>query len=45
MDIVKKKIDELQGEINIESESGKGTTVTVELPVYTKDRQDESDYC
>jgi len=33
MDVVKRKISELRGEINIETEIHKGTTITVKLPL------------
>lgn len=33
MDVVKKKIEEVRGEVEIESEKDKGTTVTIKLPL------------
>ncbi len=33
MDVVKRAIDELRGSIDVESENGKGTTITVKLPL------------
>jgi two-component system chemotaxis sensor kinase CheA len=33
MDVVKRKIFELRGEVNIESEHGKGTVITLKLPL------------
>ncbi len=33
MDVVKRAIDELRGSIDVESEVGKGTTITVKLPL------------
>jgi len=33
MDVVKKKIGEIRGEVSLDSEMGKGTTLTLELPM------------
>jgi two-component system chemotaxis sensor kinase CheA len=33
MDVVKKKIGEIRGEVSLDSEIGKGTTLTLELPM------------
>jgi len=33
MDVVKKKIGEIRGEVSLDSEVGKGTTLTLELPL------------
>ncbi len=33
MDVVRKQIDEIRGEIDIVSEEGKGTTITIKLPL------------
>jgi two-component system chemotaxis sensor kinase CheA len=33
MDVVKKKIGEIRGEVTLDSEIGKGTTLTLELPM------------
>lgn len=33
MDVVKKKIDELRGSINVKSEQGKGTAITLKIPL------------
>lgn len=33
MDVVKKKIGEIRGEVSLDSEMGKGTTITLELPM------------
>ena len=33
MDVVKKKIGEIRGEVSLDSEVGKGTTLTLELPM------------
>ena len=33
MDIVRSKIDELNGTIDVESELGRGTTITIKLPL------------
>jgi two-component system chemotaxis sensor kinase CheA len=33
MDVVKQKIEELRGEVNIESELGKGTNITLKIPL------------
>jgi Chemotaxis protein histidine kinase and related kinases len=33
MDVVKRKIAEIRGEVEIESEQGKGTTLTIKLPL------------
>jgi two-component system chemotaxis sensor kinase CheA len=33
MDVVRKKISEIRGEIDVESEPGKGTTITIKLPL------------
>ncbi|HQG73289.1 chemotaxis protein CheA, partial [Tenuifilum sp.] len=33
MDVVKKKISDIRGEVEVESEVGKGTTITIKLPL------------
>lgn len=33
MDVVKKKISDIRGEVEVESEIGKGTTITIKLPL------------
>ena len=33
MDVVRQRIDEIRGEIEIQSEKGKGTTITIKLPL------------
>lgn len=33
MDVVKKKISDIRGEVDVESEVGKGTTITIKLPL------------